>query len=68
VDVQADPITVLSTLQAREVARPHGETWIRRATRASLQALGLAVVRGDGGTRGKVLSRQSTTARAAGGR
>ncbi len=67
-DVQADPISVLSTLQAREAARPHGETWIRRATRASLQALGLAVVRGDGGTRGKLLRRQSTTAQVAGGR
>lgn len=66
--VQANFITVLSILQAREAARPHGETWIRRATRASLQALGLAVVRVDGGTRGKVLSREATTARVAGGR
>ncbi|MBI4414377.1 MAG: hypothetical protein HY576_08385 [candidate division NC10 bacterium] len=50
-DGQADLITLLGILQAREVARPHSETWMPRATRASLQALGLAVVRGDGGTR-----------------
>lgn len=68
VDVQADLITVLSVLQARGAARPHGETWMPRATWASLQALGLAVVRKDGGTREKVLTRQGTTARMAGGR
>ncbi len=67
-DGQADLITLLSTLQAREVTRPHSETWMPRAARASLQALGLAVVRGDGGTRGKLLRRQSTTAQVAGGR